>query len=186
MSNADKTDDEKKVVVIIGLSFFLPPHRELTDVELVMWKRKLSKYPLELIEKVADRLSDDCALMPSWSEFVKAIEGDPSEKSLRAWTSAFQAMRDIGTWESVRFDDPAIHHAISRMGGWTEFGTWEEKDRPFRERQFRELYNAYRSEIDEVPDYLPGAMEISNGTKLQFKLVSTRPTLALAEGSRKV
>ena len=141
----------------------LPSDKPLSDLALKTFARRLSKYPPDLVESVGDQLLDRCKFAPLLSDFISAIEGDPGEKSLRAWNTAFQTMQDQGPHRSIQFAEPAIHYAIEQMGGWTEFGNWDIEDRPFREKQFRELYNAYRPGTDTVQPMLAGVAAITNG-----------------------
>ena len=85
---------------------------------------------------------------PTPADVIAAIEGSAQDRSLRAWHAALDALHSIGTYHSVDLGDAAAHYAIDRMGGWQEFGQWNEEDRPFRERQFRELYEAYNPATD--------------------------------------
>lgn len=45
---------------------------------------------------------------------------DGGSKSNNAWNRVLYAIKHFGSSYSVNFLDPRIHHAISRMGGWTE------------------------------------------------------------------
>ena len=49
-----------------------------------------------------------------------AIGRQPAEqdRSLLAWDRVLEAIREHGGYQTVRFDDPAIHAAIRSCGGW--------------------------------------------------------------------
>lgn len=49
-----------------------------------------------------------------------AIGKQPAEqdRSLLAWDRVLEAIREHGGYQTVRFDDPAIHAAVRSCGGW--------------------------------------------------------------------
>jgi len=43
---------------------------------------------------------------------------DTEDRSLLAWDRVLEAIREHGGYQTVKFDDPAIHAAIRSCGGW--------------------------------------------------------------------
>lgn len=102
---------------------------------------------------------------PKPADVVRAIEGSGEAQSLNAWHKVHTAMRTVGAYQSVAFDDWRIHAAIARMGGWqslchAEVGYDGEK-LPFLQREFERHYRAAR-EGDQFPRKLVGLAEQHN------------------------
>jgi len=64
-----------------------------------------------------------------------------------------------GQYESVNFEDSALHSVIRRYGGWPEVVLWTERDWGFREKSFIEAYKAAHAESHNI-SHLPGLIEI--------------------------
>lgn len=54
-----------------------------------------------------------------------------------------EAVRRVGPWESVAFDDPIIHAVLAEMGGWTRFGQITDEEWPFTRNEFVKRYQGY-------------------------------------------
>jgi hypothetical protein len=58
------------------------------------------------------------ATFPKVAEIREAVMGDSASKAELAWGSMIKAVRSIGPYRSVVFDDPVIHAVVDREGGW--------------------------------------------------------------------
>lgn len=100
---------------------------------------------------------------PKPSEFLEILEGNNQDKAMLAWLKVTKAIRRIGTYQSVRFDDPVIHSSIQAMGGWVSFGDVLEKDLPWKQKEFERIYSAIAGRNNgDHPEYLPGRSEMDN------------------------
>ena len=123
--------------------------------------------PLSL-EEVAEALSYHVRIskfFPRPAEILAHSRGSVEDRARSAWRAVVSALGRIGSWSSVRFEDPAIHYALEQMGGWESLGNMETKDLPFREKDFIHWYScADRSHIgaDDVPWSLMGRVERQN------------------------
>lgn len=113
---------------------------------------------------------DNGQFMPKPADIVKMLQGSTQDSALVAWTKLDQAVRRVGTYTSVAFDDPIIHRVIGDMGGWIMFGTKTEDEWPFLRNEFVNRYRGYKMR-NETPEYLPvmigiaGAENSKNGFK---------------------
>lgn len=121
-------------------------------------------------DAVSDALNRHCVnpdvgqFMPKPADVVRMLQGSTQDSALAAWAKFDRALRTVGTWRSVVFDDPLIHRCITEMGGWVCFGEKDEKDWPFLKNEFVNRYRGYRGR-NEVPDYPPvlaGVIESNN------------------------
>jgi hypothetical protein len=53
--------------------------------------------------------------MPKPADIVRNLQGTASDRSLIAWGKLLEAMRRVGAYRSVAFDDGAIHAAVEDM-----------------------------------------------------------------------
>lgn len=98
---------------------------------------------------------------PKPADVVRLLRGTSADNATLAWVKVTAAMRGVGGYASVVFDDPAIHAAIESMGGWPKLCVGEEAELPFRERDFRGVYTAMRNRGGfEYPAVLAGRSEI--------------------------
>lgn len=107
---------------------------------------------------------DNGQFFPKPADIVKMIGGSNGDKAMQAWSKVDRAVRQVGTYATVVFDDPVIHRVIQDMGGWVMLGTKQDDDWPFVAREFVTRYQGYsmRGDIPEHPKLLHGIAQIHN------------------------
>ncbi|MGN6085817.1 DUF6475 domain-containing protein [Trinickia sp.] len=119
---------------------------------------------------VADALNRHCVnpdsgqYLPKPADVVRMLAGSTQDAALVAWSKVDRAVREVGTYRSVVFDDPVIHRVVTDMGGWVPLGAKDENEWPFVRNEFVNRYRGYRMR-SETPDYLPvliGIAEAAN------------------------
>lgn len=107
----------------------------------------------------------DCGqFMPKPADIIRAIKGNSQTQSLQAWTKVSDAIRLIGPYRSVVFDDVGIHVVLQEMGGWIKICNTKEKEFPFVAQEFQTRYRSYTNkEVKIYPHYLSGICEHQNG-----------------------
>lgn len=110
------------------------------------------------------RNTDSGMFMPKIADIVKMLQGSTQDSAFAAWTKVDKAVRSVGTYDSVVFDDPIIHRVINDMGGWMQLGQKQETDWPFVAKEFENRYRGFKSrnEVPEYPKALPGIFEAHN------------------------
>jgi hypothetical protein len=109
---------------------------------------------------VADALNRHCVnpdvgqFMPKPADVVRMLQGSTQDSALVAWAKVDRAIRTVGTYRSVVFDDPLIHRVLTEMGGWIEMGKKTEEEWPFLRNEFVNRYRGYRGR-NQIPDYSP-------------------------------
>lgn len=119
---------------------------------------------------VADALNRHCInpdngqFMPKPADVVRLLAGSTQDAALVAWAKVDRAMRTVGPYQSVVFDDPIVHRVLSEMGGWVELSRKTEDEWPFVRNEFVNRYRGYRarSQVPEYPPVLTGIAEASN------------------------
>jgi Domain of unknown function (DUF6475) len=107
---------------------------------------------------------DGGQFMPKPADIVRIIQGTAEEKSLDAWTQVEKAIRRIGSYDSVSFDDALIHAVIDDMGGWIALCATKLTEMPFRANEFQKRYLCYLAAqpAETVNPVLSGIIEHHN------------------------
>ncbi len=150
---------QMKNVSLVG-KLFVKSERKLEFCKLLTWLGELygknispqlfeiywwgvEKYSLEEIKRAINLhvLNPDVGqFMPKPADLIRNIEGKNVDKALRAWNKVLNAMRTVGAYESIVFDDSLIHAVIEKLGGWVKFCHTTEKNLPFLFQYFQRCY----------------------------------------------
>ncbi len=159
--------------------------QEISDFAGGVWWQAMKPYDYRA---VADAFNRHCVnpdsgqFMPKPADIVKMLGGSSQDAAMVAWSKVDKAVRQVGTYASVVFDDPIIHRVVHDMGGWVTLGTKTENEWPFVAKEFENRYRGYRvrSERPEYPRQLVGIAEQQNS---QNGLASQPPVL-IGDGAR--
>ena len=153
--------------LITGLAQTFQTPISASDLE--NYWRWLRPYALSSIEQaVVDfcRSPDAHKFFPKPGELVAALEGGSAGQALRAWSKVMHAIRRVGAYRTVVFDDPLIHAVIWDMGGWQTLCAMLTRDEPFRAREFEKRYTSYLARPPTAyPRQLSGITETVNASK---------------------
>lgn len=143
--------------------------RELSGQVIALWWSALGRYDLEDVRMaLSAHVTDPDAgqYPPKPADLIRAMHGTSGTQATLAFHRAYDAARLVGAYESVVFDDPAIHGAIAAMGGWVEFCHREVGERGeklvFVQREFERHYMAAKRHGRGYPRQLCGLAEIEN------------------------
>lgn len=134
---------------------------------------ELKMYPFEAVKAAVDAHCRSERFFPMLADIVTRIEGRAEDRAAAAWALVLKAVARHGRSDSVRFPSPAIHYAISQMGGWRALcQSLTTESIPFRARDFAgyfavgERVASWRDEPGagkvRVPAYLAGEYEMNN------------------------
>jgi|SRR6185437_1357447 len=156
----------------------------------------LAKFDFIAVQQAAMRHlqnPDTGKFMPKIADFVQMIDGTTQDSALMAWAKVDKAVRSIGPYQDVVFDDAIIHRVIQDMGGWIALGMKGDAEWPFIAREFENRYRAFKSR-GEIPDYphkligIATAYNEQHGLKIDHPMLVGNATLAqkvLSGGSDK-
>ena len=102
--------------------------------------------------------------LPKPADIIAAIDGSPQNQALLAWTKVVSAIKSVGSYTSIAFDDPLIHVVIDDMSGWRKvcLGSTDE-NLPFVSKEFRQRYCGYVANKPlHYPKYFIGIIENQN------------------------
>lgn len=129
--------------------------RELSAGVIAIYWSALSSYDLAAVRQAFDRHvknPDTGQFMPKPADLIRMMVGSTQDGAMIAWTKVDKAVRSVGTYEDVVFDDALIHRVLQDMGGWVAFGTKTDDDWPFVAKEFENRYRGYRTR-NESPEY---------------------------------
>ena len=138
------------------------------DAMRLYWEG-LRQYDLQAVEKAFwthTQNPDSGQFMPKIADVAKYLKGRTTDQASAAWSKVDKAVRVIGTYQDVCFDDAIIHRVIEDMGGWISFGQKDENEWPFVQNQFENRYRGYVMR-DETPEYQSRLIGIANAQNAQ-------------------
>ncbi len=131
----------------------------------------LSKYPAEKVFAGFEKTIVRPKLLkwPGPGDIIETFQDDMEAQALQAWAKVQYAIRKAGSYRSVVFDDPVIHHAISIQGGWKHLcSEITDDEMKFYRPQWLKAYQAFAKKQTEgalpAPPPLTGIIEIENQT----------------------
>jgi hypothetical protein len=147
-----------------ALAFY---RQDVSEFTLSVWWAGCQPFSLDQVRKALTAHALDAErgqFAPKPADLVRQLDGTRTDRSLMAWSKVFDTMRSIGAYRSVAFDDPAIHAAITDLGGWPTVCRSEIAELPFLQKRFCDSHRAYtaRSVVLEAPTYLPGEFDAQN------------------------
>lgn len=153
--------------------------KEVSAFALDVWWNALRAYDLPAVIDSFNRHlmnPDSGQWLPKPADIVKMFGGRTQDRALMAWSKVDRAVRSVGNYESVAFDDPLIHRVLQEMGGWIGMGQKTEDDWPFVAKEFENRYRGYAMR-SETPDYPPVLIGIAQAHNEQKGHKSDRPRL---------
>lgn len=153
--------------------------KSVSDGVIELYWQGLRHYDFEAISEAMRRHMhnpDSGQFMPKIADVAKMLGGTSQDAALQAWAKVDRAVRQVGTYSDVAFDDPLIHRVIHEMGGWMGLGTKTEDEWPFVAREFENRYRGYRSR-SEIPEYPPVLIGIAGAANRKNGHAVAPPTL---------
>lgn len=164
--------------------------KDLSEFALSVWWEAMRPFDFVAVRDALNRHAvnpDNGQFLPKPADVVRLLRGSTLDSALVAWAKVDKAVRQIGSYASVTFDDPIIHRVIADMGGWVSVCSGTEDEWPFKAKEFENRYRGYVNRPpEEWPPRLIGLEEhqnSQNGFSHCFRLVyvGDREQCALVE-----
>ncbi len=140
--------------------------KDISPFALDVWWKALLRFDIGAIRNALSLHCQDPdrgQWLPKPADVVRLLDGGSGDRSLQAWSKVERAIRQVGPWQSVVFDDPVIHAVITDMGGWIQLCQVTDDELPFRANEFRKRYQGYALRgCDAFPKALTGIAEAHN------------------------
>ncbi|SAK62535.1 hypothetical protein AWB76_03263 [Caballeronia temeraria] len=153
--------------------------KELSAFAGRVWTQAMGPFDLEAVADALNRhlLNPDAGqFLPKPADVVRMLDGGTQDAALLAWSKVDRALREVGAYRSVVFDDPVIHRVLTDMGGWIPLGQKTENEWPFVRNEFVNRYRGYRMR-SEVPAYVPVLTGIADAQNTRTGQRSQEPIL---------
>lgn len=153
--------------------------RAASEFAITIWWGALRQYDLAAVRQAFDRHvrnPDSGQFAPKPADLIRMMGGTTQDSALVAWAKVDRALRVVGTYRSVAFDDALVHRVLTEMGGWTVLGTKSEKEWPFVAKEFENRYRGYRMR-NERPEYPPVLVGLADAQNAHEGFCGEEPTL---------
>ncbi len=157
-----------------------PAFKQLLTDAMAFYRQDVSKFALSVWWQACDRYAFEQVagaitahamdpergqFAPKPADIVRALQGTFTDRSLIAWGKVLDAAQRVGAYQSVAFDDGAIHAAIEDLGGWVNVCRTTHDELPHLQRRFCEQHRTYSRRGDaKYPPLLAGLHEKENAT----------------------
>lgn len=153
--------------------------RAASEFAITIWWGALRQFDFSAVRQAFDRHvrnPDSGQFAPKPADLIRMMGGTTQDSALVAWAKVDRALRVVGTYRSVAFDDALVHRVLTEMGGWTALGVKTEKEWPFIAKEFENRYRGYRMR-NEHPDYPPILVGLAEAQNAQAGFEGEGPTL---------
>lgn len=173
----NESDASRFVTILTGIADYYG--KALSQGVIALYWQGLRQYDFQAVEKALWQHTQDPdsgQFMPKIADVTRHLQGRTTDQSAMAWAKVDKAVRQVGTYADVVFDDAIIHRVLADMGGWIALGSKQESDWPFVAKEFENRYRGYRMR-GEMPDYPPRCIGIANAYNAKENYRNQPPVL---------
>lgn len=164
MQNADREPFQALLTDV--MAFY---RQDVSKFALSVWWTACQPFELEQVRKALTAHAMDPEhgqFAPKPADIVRQLQGTHTDRALVAWGRLYEAMRTIGAYTSVAFDDAAIHAAVDDLGGWMALCRGTTDELPFLQKRFCDAYRMYAKRPGHgYPAVLLGEHDLNNGMR---------------------
>lgn len=171
------SDKKRFATILTGVAEYYG--KELSPAVISLYWQGLMQYDIEAVEKALwdhTQNPDNGQFMPKIADITRTMQGRTQDQAAQAWSKLDRAVRCVGTYQDVVFDDPIIHRVVADMGGWIKFGMMTEDEWPFTARNFENRYRGYKLQ-GQIPDYAPVLLGMANASNQQLGMRQQPPVM---------
>jgi hypothetical protein len=111
---------------------------------------------------------DNGQFMPKPADIIRMVSGSNLDGAMLAWSTVEAAIRSVGPYASVVFDDEITMAVIADMGGWPGLCSVTEDELKFRGNEFNNRYKGMKiTGRTGHPKKLIGLAELHNSSEGQ-------------------
>jgi len=160
MNNSDAEQFAKLMGVLAEV---FDDGKEPSAFKVEVYFKTLERFSVEQLSQAVESMVVNRVYpsFPKPAEIIEAIQGKQEDRATLAWVKVLETVRRVGSYQSVKFDDPAIHSVIEAMGGWIELGNMSVNDEKWKQKEFEKLYRVIAKRGNH-PKYLIGITEHKN------------------------
>jgi hypothetical protein len=168
---------DSRTVILQALATFGEVHNRKVSTELIqVWINLFEHKDTENLQRAFSEHLERSSYFPKPADINALISGSFDSQSLVAWTSVTAAMAALGSYASVRFEDPHIVPIISSLGGWPFLCGQTHDDLIWIQKAFE---RAYQDALTRTPAYGPGIPHLAGTTELGNAAYDDAPLIYL-------
>lgn len=170
-----QTSDRVDFLALVSdvLAFYKQPFNDFVGN---VWWESLKTYDLPSLRRAFSRHAvnpDNGQFAPKPADIVRMMGGTSGDAAMSAWSKVERAVRSVGQYVSIVFDDPLIHRVVEDMGGWVKMASCpSEDDFIFVGKEFQNRYRGFAMR-SERPDYPAGLIGLAQATNREQGKVAT-------------
>lgn len=158
--------DRQKFYELVS-SVYVFYRQDCSPFALGVWWETCKQFDLNTIHDALNRHAanpDNGQFLPKPADVIKLIAGGTLDAAMVAWSVVDRAVRSVGPYQTVTFDDPITMAVLRDMGGWIALGQCADEEWPFKAKEFENRYRGYRlrGRVDDVPKKLIGIADAEN------------------------
>ena len=162
------TDEDKRDfwTLVKGVHSFYS--QDVSEFAAQIWWNAMRGYSIEQVRKAFNAHAADPksgAFMPKPADLIRVLDGTQDDRSALAWSKVFGAIQRVGSYQTVVFDEGAIHAAIEDLGGWPKVCATKMDELPFVEKRFCAAYRAHLKACSQYPARLVGIVDQTNSAR---------------------
>jgi hypothetical protein len=139
-------------------------HPESAVIEIYF--RALEKFTIDEVEKGISKACSTCKFFPKPVELIDCITGGTGSLADKAMVEAcrvLEAIKSVGTYTTVCFDDAVTQAVIiQQFGGWAKFGDMLVENEKWFLKDFAAAYQAFSRQNVRHYGALPGISQGQN------------------------
>ena len=177
------TDRKRFAELLSGIADYYG--KQLAGGVIELYWQGLQQYDIQAVEKALwehTQNPDNGQFMPKIADVTRILQGRTQDQASLAWSKVDGAVRRIGTYADVVFDDPIIHRVLVDMCGWVSLGSKTEDDWPFVAKEFENRYRGYKLR-GETPDYQPVLIGLANAHNQKEGFIG-QPPILIGDGDK--
>jgi len=141
--------------------------KNITGEVIALYWNALNSYSYDEIQTAVQKHMndpDEGQFMPKIAHINKYLVGSKDTRAMLAWSKVEKAVREVGPYASVCFDEAIIHKTLQDMGGWINLCNMTDRDLPFKANEFRTRYQGYAKDggVKDYPKLLTGISDAHN------------------------
>ena len=120
--------------------------QDVSDFTRTLFWTSLQAFDFEQVRKAFDAHAKDSEqgrFAPKLADLVRILQGTYTDRAQLAWGRCLEAMRSVGAYTDVIFDDPATHAAIEGRGRLAEALPHADRRTGLRAAAFCKAHKAY-------------------------------------------
>ena len=127
-----------KTIGVLSYNFNFDPKKE--QVELIY--DFIKEYSDQEFEEAAKDILKTSRFFPKIADFIERLEGTKELQAIQAFEVLDYAVRTIGSYQNVLFQDTKVAHIVDTLSDWVKIGNMDDETYKFFRLEFIKTYKA--------------------------------------------